>query len=395
MKNIVIYIGSIYFPDKSAGAQRAFSLSKTFRDLGYKVVLIGIDTDIDKNIPILETRKEYQGFETYSIPNMKSISQWVEHTISIKRFIEVFDYFGEENIHSILALEYEAIPLLKLNRYCKKNNIYLIADAEEWYGRSKLRFPFNIAKDIDTYLRMYYVYPYKIKNMICISRFFQNHYKKIKNTVYIPGTIDRSEKKWSEIEQYVPCEPFTIGYAGSPGIKFEKERLDWLILAVCELNEEGYDCQLKIAGIERQFIDNIIPDIKNNVHYNSKVEFMGRLNHIDCLKMISSCDFSAIVRENKRVTKAGFPTKFSESLGCGTPVITTNTSNLSEYIIEGYTGFLCKEFSKDSLKETIKKAMSINKNELSEIHRKLKESDILNYDKFIKDLSKFINSLSY
>ena len=49
------------FPDKTAGAHRAFSLSKSFRDLGYRVVLIGLDDKQQKNDGVLSTNRLYQG----------------------------------------------------------------------------------------------------------------------------------------------------------------------------------------------------------------------------------------------------------------------------------------------------------------------------------------------
>jgi len=61
MRNIIIYIGSMRFPDKTAGAHRAFSLSKSFRDLGYRVVLIGLDDKQQKNDGVLSTNRLYQG----------------------------------------------------------------------------------------------------------------------------------------------------------------------------------------------------------------------------------------------------------------------------------------------------------------------------------------------
>jgi glycosyltransferase involved in cell wall biosynthesis len=39
---------------------------------------------------------------------------------------------------------------------------------------------------------------------------------------------------------------------------------------------------------------------------------------------------------------AGFPTKVSESISCGTPVICTDTSDLRQYIQNGYNGFVCE-----------------------------------------------------
>lgn len=387
MRDIILYIGSIFLPDKSAGAQRALSLSKSFRDLGYKTVIVGMSSEQDKNMPVLKTKSYCKGFETFSVPQPKSISQWFHHTVSVKEFKEVVNYYGYERIYAIVAMEYEAIPLWKLSGFCKKRGIRLIADAEEWYEKSNLRFPMNIAKDFDTNLRMKYVYPKKIDSMICISRFFEEHYKNIvKHIVYVPGTIDKNEEKWQKVNKYKPNNVFTIGYAGHPGVKFEKERLDLLVRAVLELNSEGKKCRLKIAGLDRKFLEEHLP----NININESIECLGKIQHTDCLNMIAESDFSAIIREDKRVTKAGFPTKFSESFGCGTPVIATKSSNIFEYIKDGKTGICCDGYSKDAVKQGILKAMSFSPDELAVIHQEIRDCNPLEYSKFTDDIKDFL-----
>ena len=154
MRKVVLYIGSIFLPDKSAGAQRALSLSKSFRDLGYKVVLVGMSEKGKLKKDILKTKGICEGFDTYSVKKPTSMKDWVHHTVSISEFIAVINYYGVENIYSIVAMEYEAIALYRLVKYCKKHGIELMVDAEEWYGPSQLHFPMNIAKNFDTFLSL-------------------------------------------------------------------------------------------------------------------------------------------------------------------------------------------------------------------------------------------------
>jgi len=390
VKNIVLYIGSIFLPDKSAGAQRSLSLSKSLRDIGMRVVIVGMDAELPAGTPILKTKGECEGFETYAVLQPKSKKQWAHHTVSIAEYIKIVDYYGLENVHSIVTMEYEAVALWKLSRYCRKTGIHLIADAEEWYEHSHLPFPMNAAKNLDTNLRMYIVYPKKIHNMICISRFFEQKYAdRVENRVYIPGTIDIAQAKWKDLPAYRPNEVFTIGYAGHPGLQFEKERLDWLVQAVSELNREGHPCRLKIAGVDRTFMDSRMDVAENDANV---IEYLGKIPHRQCLEMIASCDFSAIVREDKRVTKAGFPTKFSESFGCGTPVLTTASSNVREYITDE-TGVLCDGFSEPAVKAALLRAMQTAPDTLTEMHTSLRENPPLVYQRFTDSLKVFFNRL--
>lgn len=393
MRNTVIYIGSIMLPDKSAGAQRALSLSKSFRDLGYNVVIVGMEKGRSEDKPILETYTQCQGFDTYSVPQPSCIRQWIYHTISDKEFIKVISHYGVENIKCVVAMEYEAIALASLINYCNRNSIPVVADAEEWYDRSTMRFPMNVAKDVDTNLRMHWVYPHKTKNMICISRFFNEYYRdKVKNRVIIPGTIDKKEQKW-HMSAYIGNDVLTLGYAGSPGIAFGKERLDWLVEAIANLNQNGIPCRLKIAGVDEEFVCKSMPINCRQLLDKKMLMCFGQLSHTECLHMISQCDFSVIARDKKRVTMAGFPTKLSESFGCGTPVISTKTSNIEDYVVPMKTGLLCDGFSMESIRDTIEVAARLPKETVADMHTYLNTRCSLIYSQYTGALKEFINKL--
>jgi len=68
MPKTIVYIGGFELPDKNAAAHRVINNSKAFRELGYKVVFIDASKDNNTSIDILKTKKEYFGFDTYSVP---------------------------------------------------------------------------------------------------------------------------------------------------------------------------------------------------------------------------------------------------------------------------------------------------------------------------------------
>ena len=74
--------------------------------------------------------------------------------------------------------------------------------------------------------------------------------------------------------------------------------------------------------------------------------FHGKVSNLEARNKISKADFSILFRNVNKMTSAGFPTKVSESISCGTPVITNSTSDLEHYIINGKNGFLVNLNSK-------------------------------------------------
>jgi len=386
-KNKILYVGSMIFPNESAGVQRSFALSKSFKDLGYDVSLLGLNKTSQKSSEIKE--ETINGFNCYSYKVPSSIFEWTKHTFSIGKIKKTINLIGVNTIRAIVLMEYEAIPLLKLVKFCKKHSIYLIADTEEWYGKSNFSFPKNIVKDFDTSLRMKYVYPKKINNFICISSFLYGTFSHGKNACIIPGTIDRNDNKWIFSKPYKPNKILTIGYAGSPGIKFEKERLDLLIDSIIKLNSEGKRINLKICGVNDSLLNKTFPNISS---YPFIFNY-GIVSHFECLKMIQCCDFSTIIREKTRVTLAGFPTKLSESFGCNTPVISTDTSDISKYIACGKTGYIINGYKLNDIKNCLLEILNVSPDDINKMHLFLMKEKPLEYSDFTNTLKKFIDRL--
>ena len=127
--------------------------------------------------------------------------------------------------------------------------------------------------------------------------------------------------------------------------------------------------------------------------YEGAVEYVGKLTHQECLDMVASSDFSVIVRDDKRVTRAGFPTKFSESFACGTPVISTPSSNIADYLENGVNGFLCDGFSQAAVKKAIIEAVSLEKTSLERMHASLRSHPPLRYQDFNEPLKEFMKKV--
>ena len=67
------------------------------------------------------------------------------------------------------------------------------------------------------------------------------------------------------------------------------------------------------------------------------------------------------LRDDNRVTKAGFPTKFVESISAGVPVITNKTSDLEYHLKNGENGFLLGNNIENDLKIAIENDTKIEK----------------------------------
>lgn len=310
----ILYVGGFQLPDKNAAALRVIANAKALREIGYNVIFINalIDTDIDK-----QRKVKYEGFECYEYQRERQLKYLFDSKntiLNIKR----------TNADIIIAYNYPAIALNRIRKYCKRYGVKCYADVTEWYipvGNPV----FRIIKGLDTEIRMRYVHP-KMDGVIVISEYLYQYYKKKIKTVKIPPMVDLDENKWREGDNK-KHKGIKLIYAGSPSI--QKERLDLIINAI-DLADTSEKVYLDVIGITKEQYNSMY-----RCQYNGKrVTFQGRISNSEVIKKTKEADWTVLLREKNKVVQAGFPTKISESISCGTPIIANRFSDIEDYLDE-------------------------------------------------------------
>ena len=383
-KGTIIYIGGFELPDKNAAAHRVLSIGKICRELGYNVVFIGIDMELGYRNDVLNTKHIIQGFECWSRPYPKTNRQWINYLSNIRFLIAVANQY--KDVNAIIAYNYPAIALMRLKKYCTKNSIKIIADCTEWYSTIGKNIIFKVIKGIDSFLRMRVIQK-KLDGLIVISSYLEGYYQRCKNVVRVPPLVDFSEEKWNVTQSELDSDKVNLVYAGSPGKT--KDKLKLFIENLYELKEIT-NFTLNIIGLTKeQYCDEFkeLRPILNQL--GERIVFHGRLSHVDSLKYVMMSDFTVFFRDDTRTTKAGFPTKFVESISCGTPVITTRNSDLEQYIFEGENGFFVDIDDKKSVELIFRKVFKMKKEDIKIMKKNCYESNIFlfrNYNDQIKQL---------
>jgi glycosyltransferase involved in cell wall biosynthesis len=386
-KDIIIYYGHAEFPDKNALAHRVIANAKILEKIGYKVILIGGDRSLAMEKDILDTKSSVHSFDYYSYRYPQSFFEWLRHMTSISPVKRVCEQFPGR-VKYIIFTGIGFLNTIKLLNYGRKMKIAIISDTVDWFSRSNDRFPISIIKNIDTFLNMHIAKPL-VKNIICISSFLKSFYKKKHcNVLLLPSLIDNNDPKYNS-HKYIPSEDnVKFFYAGSPGTK---ERMDYVVRAVNELINEGFRVSLDICGISK---DEFIKKYGIDTLFNEeKIKFYGRLPNSICLKMIQESDFCTFAREVSLANSAGFPTKFSESLACGTPVVTTPTSDIKDHLKNGYNGFLAEDCSYESYLNAMRLAAETSLEDRKRMHIFCKENRTLHYMNYVEQMKLFINEL--
>lgn len=320
MSKTIVYLGGFEMPDKNAAAQRVFANALTLRQLGYEVIFIGPTKEHTHMV------SEYNGFKCDYIDYPRTLKQWVKYITTFVHIERILEYTPD----FVILYNFPSIASLKILKACHKRNIKVLHDLTEWETSSGWS-PREIIRKVDIGLRMHYCMK-KMDGIIAISRYLYDYYSRYTRTILVPPTVDLVNTKFERSRQLTVNNPIQLVYAGSVGVG-NKEKLDYIIECVSRVHA----LQLTIVGLTTEQYERIYGPLPGGC---KNVKFCGRVSHKEAVRIVCASDFQMLIRENTLKNKAGFPTKFVESMSCCTPLIATASSNICDYLIDGETGFI-------------------------------------------------------
>jgi len=252
-------------------------------------------------------------------------------------------------------------------KYSKKYGAKLVVNAVEWYEKNNAQFrgalgKINYIKNRIALKRIHV----KMGNIVAISSLLDNYYKERNcNTVTIPTIIDLKEYETVNSVQKDNDGILHIAYAGDPGKK------DYVVNAMYALellsDEERKRIKLDFYGTtyEKLYANGLSREYIEK--YKDSIICHGRIPYEQVKERIAEADFTVLLRPQMRYANAGFPTKVGESMACGTPVICNITSDLGKYVVDGVTGFVCENETKEACAKAFRRALSLNREQIKQM----------------------------
>ena len=257
-----------------------------------------------------------------------------------KTFYKLFKYIKTEDpavVHfHIGAIKYGLLAVF-LYRKCK------------YYATIHSEAKREAGKGIEKFVRKFmfrwnFMIPVTISDESELS--FKNFYGY--NTLMIPnGTASYAQNNLIELrKKYHADVDFLFVHAGRiHPVKNQK----MLISAIEELLQEGYKIRLLILG--RGADDDITQFIKS--HSSNNIEYLGEKQNVRDYMAISDAFCLSSLQE-------GLPITALESFSVGTPVVSTPVGGCVNVIINGETGILASDISKEAYIKALKKYMEIS-----------------------------------
>ena len=355
MRKKILYIGDVG-QTFSAKFVHALGICGLLRDAGYDVKILCDGHEAKEERRIFNDLEFSYTKQCISRTRLKSVENVIEWGYGFKLW-NLFRKTAKDYKPDYVVL-YGYVIEKKMLRYCKKHQIPMIVERVDWFQRD------DYSTDIEKLLfysraqKAILKWDKAVDGVISISPFFQKYYKEMGvNTIQIPPLFT---------EKIVDCPldrknkgVLKLVYAGSLGGK--KDSILPVIQVVHKINHNKKLVELSLVGLaegEVAFASGV-SDLQS-----AGIVCHGRVPHDRALEIVAEADFSFLLRENKRYAKAGFSTKFAESMLCGVPVICTKVGGADTVIESGKDGLLLADNTYETLEKTVEYLLEMKSDEI-------------------------------
>jgi glycosyltransferase involved in cell wall biosynthesis len=368
---MIYYISYSRIPDYDAMSIRSSTIAKIFINCGMDVTLVGMG--------------QSECFELRKYGELPYVSLRIKGR---DLFTKLKNYFGfKKRLKTLLdrandieafVLNLNTLPLNALwylKKAAKNKRVKLFVDCCEWYSPEE----FNMGRMSLSYLQNdYNVQKYVDKSMrvIAISKYLTSFFRQKKyNVANIPVVLDIDNTRHNKNTK---SEKTILMYAGSVG---KKDYLDVILAGLSLLSDE------ELAKIEFRIFGATLNELKETFDCEisdkvyGAVKCYGRVAREVVLRNLEEADFTVLMRSStQRYAKAGFPTKVVESLASATPVICNLTSDLADYISDGYNGVVVTGEKAEDFCQTVKKAIKYSIREKDQMSKNARITAENNFD---------------
>jgi glycosyltransferase involved in cell wall biosynthesis len=388
----VAYVGPFLFPWGQPGSRRVCGIARSLADAGYDVVVASGGSE-----PTQPTNLD-EGEAPGSIVYLGLGEIPPPGATLVNKSLQLFIYWGVKTVEwlesqpdqpsHIVLYGGSAQYMFRLLPWCRRNNVPLIIDVVEWYDASHMTGGFFGPFHISAKIALNYYYP-KCDGIIAISSYLAEHYRKLGcKVVIVPPSLDVKNLRLSLHDDNADETQLTLVYAGTPGMK---DLLTNVIRGIAQIDAYGERVRLQVIGPTLEQVKQLL----NGSEPPAFVQILGRIPQTEVAKIIQQSDFSVLLREPLRFAKAGFPTKFVESMTNGTPVMANLTSDLGRYLHDSVDGLVCRDYSASAFAETLQRALALTplqRQEMRVAARKQAESSF-DFRNYTDSLSSFLDEI--
>jgi glycosyltransferase involved in cell wall biosynthesis len=387
----IIFGDSFTFPEGNAATNRVYTFARGFSENGISTHVICFQNEyVDNCNGITGGIKYYHPFNQTIRSNFFIVRRWLKFLKYFRAFILVRKINREEKI-------------IAINLYTYRFITHLFAFVLAKFFKTKILFdrcehPLQFYHDnvfAQTSAKLKLVLEAKLSDgMFCISNYLIDFYKERGfdqcRLFLVPSTVD-TERFNKQINSRLDYS--YILYCGS--LTIIKDGVNILIESFKRISEKYPEINLVLIGKGDSIIDEIIiKDLAMKLNIEKRVIFLGQLPRTEIPAYLCNAKILALARPESIVADAGFPSKLTEYLATGNPVVVTKVGEIPQYLKDNETAFLTEPGSIDAFANKLDFVLS-NYEFAIRVGQNGKEltSTIFNYNFQSKRMITFIDSL--
>lgn len=399
---VIVYVGGFELPDRNAAAQRVLNNARIFQALGFRPVLVGVSRERVCDGKLHPGNSGEAAFEAWETGYARNGSQWLRTIVTDAPLRQLPDQANIEprSIAAVICYNHPTIAQARIARLARRWGAAAIADCTEWYGVRSWTSPANVVKNVDTAVRMRLLNP-KMDGLITTSPYMTGFYSSVGRPLLEIPTLIETPSTAAEPASFFRENGDLVLFSTGPSIpawataEDVHDRIDWIIDLLDEAAIRGGRFVLTVPGIDRERFLAVFPHCREKLdRLGTAVRFLGRIPRAELLQLQESSAFALTLRTDTRVTRAGFPTKYSEAISYGTPVIANDMMSVSPYRQEGRTGFTIDPHDREGAVAKLMDILAMTDEEISNMKRYCRSSGLFSPVAFERATRAFFDAFS-
>ncbi len=392
LEAIVIFGDTFTFPEGNAATNRVHTFARGFHENGIEVFVVCFRNDYVETV-----NGSINGIHYYHPYNQTKRSS----SILIRRWVKLYKYFRTYRTIKTINKDHRILAInLWTNRLLVQLFVYFLGLVNKTsviheHSEHPLReFQKPAIKRIWGETKSY-LGTRLCDGIFCISKYLINFYRdrgvNDRKLLLVPSTVDTQRF----VNTGRPPLPFEyILYCGS--LTIQKDGVDILIDSFYRLSREFPHIKLVLLGKGDSLTEELM--IKRKVEalgLSDKVQFPGQISRDEVPAYICHAKILALARPRSIIADAGFPSKLTEYLSSGKPVVVTSVGEIPDYLIDNEHAFLSEPNNAEEFADRLTYALHNYENALSVGERgKELTSHVFNYKFQASRMIDFIKRLS-
>lgn len=383
----IMYVGDVGKPN-TALSIHAQNMARLFGKMGYHTTFI---CDAYKGMNKISDETELFNYcytsKFITIPKISAV-EWLIDELTGWKYRKIL----KEKIRSKkpeFVLMYGYAGESWMVKYCHKKKIPFIVERVDWFEKSD-RTGFIerelFQRQVDkTILKI----DKHVDGVISISKFFEEYYYKMNvPTIFVPPIFEFGNN--DILKNYERSSMLHLVYAGSVG--GNKDYIFPVLQAVKRINSKKILIHMDLIGLTLGQVENLTGEACWKKY---GVDILGRVPNSMAKRIIQKADFSFLLRENKQYAKAGFSTKFAESMCLGVPVICTKVGGADSVITHMYDGICLENNDISTIEKTLIFLMNKSSEEIMEMKSNayITASRLFNIESYVDGMNEFLNKI--